>query len=125
MAGGFPPNGPVRLVPQFRVAPDGIEILGIGQDDGVQTGCAVDIQAPLPAPEELVVLLRHLGDEYYDEAGRTLDLIRVEQGQAISPHVEEALLEREPVVPRMRPDVGERGLAVSEARKVRRLPVRA
>ena len=79
----------------------------------------------LPFRRRSSILHRQLGDKRHDNAGRALDLVRVEQGEAIRPHVDEVFLEREPIVLGVGPDVGEGGLTVDETWEIGRLAVSA
>jgi hypothetical protein len=69
----------------------------------------------LPIWKAPLIRFEQLGHERYDEAGRTLDFVGVEQGEAVRPHVDEALLECEPIVLGMCPDVGKGDLPEDEA----------
>ncbi|WP_201864885.1 hypothetical protein [Microvirga soli] len=106
------------------MTPDGLEVARIPEDDAVQLGSLVDVDALLLALEPLRVPHGHPGDEGHNEAGRTLDLVGVEQTQAVRSLVYQPLDEGEAIVLRMHPDVREGGLAISEARKVGGLAIR-
>jgi hypothetical protein len=71
----------------------------------------------------LRVLCGHPGDEGHDETGRTLDLVGIEQTQAIGSLVNEPLDEGEAIVLRVHPNVSKGRLTVGEPGKVGRLPV--